>query len=105
MGEIVSILKSRHVYSNICSASRNVALWEIEEYIPWSQLDPIIDLSNLRGHLGRSVVSLGLVRTKAWATILIKAVGICSNRGCGLINFLRLVTHRRRTTNNQSWQN
>ncbi|KAJ7852606.1 hypothetical protein B0H13DRAFT_2359401 [Mycena leptocephala] len=56
-------------------ACRNVALWEIEEYIPWSQLDPIIDLSNLRGHLGRSVVSLGLVRTKAWATILIKAIG------------------------------
>ncbi|KAF7372218.1 hypothetical protein MVEN_00081200 [Mycena venus] len=59
-------------------APHNVSLWEIEEYIPWSQLHPIIDLENIQAHLARSVVSLGPARSKAWATIVNKGVGDAS---------------------------
>ncbi|KAJ7508235.1 hypothetical protein B0H11DRAFT_1902552 [Mycena galericulata] len=63
-------------------ASHNVALWDIEDYLPWQERHPIIDLSHIRCHLARSVVRTGSERIKAWATILIKAVGRSSIWRC-----------------------
>lgn len=56
------------------SATRNVRLWEIEEYLAWDVRSPLIDLRTIKGHLGRTAVSVGSTRAKAWATIGLKKV-------------------------------
>jgi hypothetical protein len=47
----------------------NVRLWEIFEYDDDERLPALIDLTCIKGHLGRSVVSVGDSDTKVWCTI------------------------------------
>jgi hypothetical protein len=47
----------------------NVQLWEVFEYDDNEQLPALINLTCIKGHLGRSVVSVGDSNTKVWCTM------------------------------------
>jgi hypothetical protein len=71
MGCLVSALYHTFMSTLKTSISRNlnVRLWKIAEYDEDEELPPLIDLMWIKGHLGRSVVTVGESNTKIWATI------------------------------------